>query len=247
MVRNDAGRIDLIVTDKAAGNVLFYENVNGAGFDGTGKLITADLAKPDGVSLDANGNVYLTASGAGKRCKKKTRQLWKLPRSCASCVGGYGEPEPIDDAVPSDSLKDTRVVRSSIGDLQAGDLLVLSGKPAKVLWYPQPKPCTLDSCNPDRRVLIGPGDFDCAIPNGLAIDPDANLLLATKGGEILRFDLAQGKFAAPFFTGLGDTLRKIAVGAQGEENRVFVTQRGGDGGNKVYAFDIRDDGTGAPP
>jgi hypothetical protein len=242
-VRNDGGGVvNLIVADGDGngGVVVFYGNVESPGFLGNGQVVTNQIPLPDGVSLDATGNVYAVNSGPGNG-SQKTRTVFRILRSGAG-PGGYGAVEVIDDTVASSALEDTKFVRSSTaGGLQAGDLLVLSARPAKVLRYPNAATCApVSACVADRVEFIGTSAFSGAIPQGMAFAPDGNLLVATAGGDILRFD-PTGARLGNFFAGLGNGPFKITVGFQGETNRAFVAQRNG---TKVLSFNIAADGTG---
>ena len=66
---------------------------------------------PDGLSLDAEGNLYAVNSGPGNS-SQKLRKVFRILRNGIG-PGGYGAAEVIDDAVPSADLQDTRYVRTS--------------------------------------------------------------------------------------------------------------------------------------
>src|SRR5262249_47496676 len=143
---------------------------------------------PDGLSLDATGNVYLVNSGPGTS-GPKTRKVYRILKN-GTGPGGYGDVETIDDEVPSSDLQDTRFVRASTpGGPQAGDLLVLSASPAKIFRYANAESCaTVAACVAGRTEFVGTAAFGRSRPQGMAFAPDGSLLVTTLGGDILRFD-----------------------------------------------------------
>jgi hypothetical protein len=242
-VRNDGGGVvNLIVADGDGngGVVVFYGNVEGPGFLGNGQVITNQIPLPDGVSLDAAGNIYAVNSGPGNGSQKK-RTVFRILRN-GTGPGGYGDLEVIDDTVASSALQDTKFVRASTaGGLQAGDLLVLSASPARLFRYPNAATCApVSACVASRVEFLGTSAFAGASPQGMAFAPDGNLLVATSSGDILRFT-PTGARLGNFFAGLGNGPFKIAVGFQDKTNGAFVAQRNG---TKVLSFNIAADGTG---
>jgi hypothetical protein len=239
-VRADAASvINLIVADGlgSAGAVLFYPDVENPSFDGNSQVITTAIPLPDGPSLDASGNLYVLSSGSG-RSDACRRRVFRILRN-GSGPGGYGSAQVIDGAVPSDDLDDTKVVRSSGGKLSAGDLLVLSAHPARVFRYPGGTPCANpNACTAAERTEFVPSSAfprGCADPEGMAFAPDGSLLVSTNAGDVIQFSNT-GTLVNPTFTsGVGPGVFKIAVGFQGGQNRLFLTQAVG---HNVYAFNL---------
>jgi hypothetical protein len=145
--------IHLIACDTQAGELLFYANAVG------NALVIADSsdgpALPDGVSIDAAGNLAFVSSGTGG-ASQKVAQVWVALRdpACdgggASCrPGGYRAPLGLldDDVaatteiggvptlIAAETLEETARVPATSGLLTAGDLLVVSSSPAMVLRY----------------------------------------------------------------------------------------------------------------
>jgi hypothetical protein len=154
-VRDDGVEgVHLIVCDTLAGQVLFYQDSMG-----DGQVISSASSRhpnlPDGASLDFDGNIFLVSSGKDESLAR-VAQVWVILRdpTCTSgCLpGGYTEPLGlIDDHVGDDHdaglqddddddddhqfLVETLIARSTAGLLTAGDLLVLSRRPAMLLRY----------------------------------------------------------------------------------------------------------------
>lgn len=221
VLRNDGG---LIVCDSKTNSILFY-----AGAQGAGQSI-APIALPDGPSLDAAGNLYVVGTGNGK----VAASVWRIPRNCPSCTGGYGTKVAIDTAPPSTGLEDTRVVPSTGGALTAGDLLVLSREPAKVLRYPGGSPGS-------PSVFIPTSSFPSrAQPTGMTFTPAGELLVSTLSGTVVRFNSSGTRITPDFATGLGNGRFKIAAGTQDGFDRVFVASRAG---GTVFRFKVAPAGT----
>src|SRR5262249_52780976 len=161
-------------------------------------------------SLDAEGNLYAVNSGPGTSAQK-LRKVFRIPKD-GTGPGGYGAAELIDDAVLSADLQDTRYVRTSTpGGLQAGDLLVLSARPSRILRYADAAACpTVPVCVAGRSEFIGSAAFGRASPRGMAFAPDGNLLVSTSAGDILRFS-PTGEPLGNFVSGVGNGLAKIAL------------------------------------
>jgi hypothetical protein len=236
-VRND-GNIDIVVCDSQAGNVLIYENVESPTFDGRSQVITS-VPSPDGISADAAGNLYLISSGLGSR--RGTKQVWFIEKGGLK-PGGYFDAQLVGE-VEAKTLEDTKVVKTAGGDLQAGDILVLSRDPARVLRF---RPSGLG-----WTLVNGPGNpfitFSAGIePMGIAFSAGAagsEILVLTSDGGVLRYSFSGTLIPAAFLpSGLGNGTFKIATGLQAGANRAFITQRNG---HKVYAFNILADGSAA--
>jgi hypothetical protein len=219
-LRDDgADGIHLIIGDRSNNSVLFYPNAQGVG-----QVVTTEISVPDGPSVDDSGNLYLVSAGE----RNTAPGVWKIPRTCPTCVGGYGTPQIIDSP-PSSVLTDTLVVRTTAGSLVAGDLLVLSQSPARVYRYHEGSRTTFTSAFASQ-----------AQPTGFAFTPGGELLVATAGGTVLRFN-ASGTPQGTFVSGLGKGIFKIAAGMQFGTPRAFIASRTG---GTVVRYEIQANGTG---
>ncbi len=237
-VRND-GFDDIIICDTAASQVLIYENVGSPGFDGKSRPVT-DVPNPDGISADESGNLYVISSKPGRN---KKRQLWFIEKGGPN-PGGYFDARLVTD-IAADLLEDTKVVKvTQPGGLTAGDILVLSRQPARVLRFRRNGSRWTVVNGPTNPFIAFPGGVE---PMGLAFSASENsleLLVLTLDGSVLRYDFSGGPIEASFLPeGLGNGPFKIATGLQGAHNRAFITQRNG---HTVYAFDILPDGSADP-
>lgn len=149
--------LHLIVCDTGGGDVLFYENASGSGQVITSASSGSTPSLPDGVSLDADGNIFLVSSGPGA-ASTKVAEVWTILRDSdcpdpmrGDCLaGGYRRPLGlIDGSVEAqteidghpatlevDQLEETLVALAAGGAIGAGDLLALSRSPAALLRYP---------------------------------------------------------------------------------------------------------------
>jgi hypothetical protein len=143
---------NLIVSDRNGGRIAFYQNAAGTGqliFDAN---VIDGPRRPDGMSLDLAGNLFVMNSGQGSSAG--VSQVWVVRRDTACpggahCLpGGYGAPLGLIDpnvriptlvgGVPAlmvaELLPESHVVRSGAGLLHAGDLLVVTN-PGAVVRY----------------------------------------------------------------------------------------------------------------
>jgi hypothetical protein len=229
VVRDDTPGVSVIAADSIGQRILFYPGAQGP--DRVAGQVIANLPWPDGVSLDAAGNLYLVSSPFGSK-------VWTLPVGGAR-PGGYGDPVLVDPAVPSVLLEDTKSVGFTAGNLATGDLLVLSRVPATVFRYRK------GVSGWERQVFIPTAQFPSgASPSGMSFSPRQELLVSTFGGTIVRFDPAGTRVLPDFARGCGSGRLKIAVGIQEGKSRAFVANR--SNGGKVLRFLIQADGTGTP-
>jgi hypothetical protein len=232
VVRDDPPGLSVIAADSFGNRLLFYPEAQGP--DRVAGQVIAAIPRPDGVSLDTSGNLYLVTSSPDTTPAK----VWTLPKG-GSRPGGYGDPVVVDPNVPSEFLEDTKVANLTAGSIVAGDLLVLSRRPATVFRYRQ----GISGWN--RTVLVPPSRFPAySRPTGMSFAPNRDLLVSTFSGDILRFDPAGMRRLPDFASGCGDGRLKIAVGIQEGKSRAFVANRS-DGG-KVLRYIIKADGTGQP-
>jgi len=251
-VANGAGSLDLIVADASKQQIVRYAGPNyGASttiysWSGLGH----GPAQPDGLSVDAAGNLYVISSSCGF---DSVPSLWVLPVNPA---GGYGSPVLIDHSfggLLTLKLAETVVAGGTTNLWNTGDLLVLVGDTfdARVIVYSHQAIAGV-LANP-AKPLSGPTSTavqwyqfleNLAVPMGMDVWPaDAShgvsLLFPTIDGRILRFETSNSGFITPFAGGLGPGLHKLKVGSLANAPYAFVAQSQGNGG-RILEF-------GAPP
>ena len=228
-VRDDVPGVSVIAADSVGQRLLIYPEAQGP--DRVDGQVIATIPWPDGVSLDAKGNLFVVSSPVGPK-------VWTLPVG-GSRPGGYGDPVLVDPAVPAVILEDTKSVGFTAGTLEAGDLLVLSRVPATVFRYRE------GAASWERQVFIPKSGFPKGTsPTGMSFSPRQELLVSTLAGTVLRFDASGQRVLPDFARGCGSGRLKIAVGIQGGKSRAFVANR--SNGGKVLRFLIQPDGTGTP-
>jgi hypothetical protein len=245
---NAAGSMDVLVADAGKGQIVRYK----AGST-TSTLVWnfgygGGPAHPDGLSLDAEGNLFLVTSKLNDR---STSSVWVLPASSGSATGFASSPLLIDSACASNGvlmLRETVVANTNTTAWSVGDLLVLVGKgdddsysynspTADVYVYKRATIANVIATHrpvavPDR-ILMTPRQFPSnEFPVGMdfwPVDPLSNeptLLIATNAGRILRYDFSGGapKLVQVFASGLGGGLQKVKVGQQGGAAFAFASQ-----------------------
>jgi hypothetical protein len=148
-----AAGVHLLAADRQRGQVVFYSGSAGQGAVVLDAVTPGHPPYPDGLSLDANDDLFGTSSAAGAGAGKDAR-VWVLRRDPAcngACLpGGYAPAiGTIDDQVQItvsiggvattlvvELLEETRVVPFDTESLDAGDLLVLASDPPALLRYP---------------------------------------------------------------------------------------------------------------
>ena len=148
----DVGGLDLLATDRNGGRIAFFGGATGPGqivFD-AGSMIGPE--RPDGLSLDLAGNIFVMNSGQGSSAGLS--EVWVLRRDAdcpgdSGCLpGGYAGPLGLIDpdvmvstyvdgqsvAFEADLLPESVVVQATAGMFEAGDLLVLT-HPAAIIRY----------------------------------------------------------------------------------------------------------------
>lgn len=248
---NSAGGTDVLVADAAKGQIVRYK----AGST-TSTLVWSlgyggGPAHPDGLSLDADGNLYIVTSQLSDRT---TSSVWVLPASSGSATGFASAPLLIDSSCQGRGiqlLRETAVATTNTPAWSAGDLLVLVGNAsandydsdrnatnAEVFVY---KRSTLMQviathspvAQPDR-VLMAPQQFpNLEFPVGMdfwtttdSLSKLPTLLIGTNLGRILRYDFSSGapKLVQVFANGLGLGLQKVKVGQQAGVPFAFASQ-----------------------
>jgi hypothetical protein len=227
--REVGGEISLVACAK---QVFFYENVTSPTFDGTGAIL-ADL-RCNGITRNPNGDLFFVLSGPGNG-RGVPKQVWMIPTGGAG-PGGYGTPVLIDGNLRADSLEHVAIARSADGDLEADDLLVLTGgRSARVVLY--------------RKNGGAYGKIDDAFisfptaddPRGLAF-VRGKLLVSLVGGQIKSFD-GNGVERPLFASGFGNGLWKLEPANQDGVYKVLVTLRNS---HSLLAITVGSDGAGNP-
>lgn len=206
--------VDLIAADTTGGKIVRYAGATGA----PQTLWAWPVAGPrgtDGLSVDAQGNLYVISSDAARN------ELWVMRRDPALPPGaGFLPPLLVDNANFATTSKmrliETLVVRSPIaGGPGAGDLLVQVND-GRVLRY---SAASLQAFLAGARPIAPPQTLISAkqcpsgeTPTGMALWPtDGTLLVATIGGSVLRYTLTTtgSTLQTSFATGMGISLGKI--------------------------------------
>ena len=248
---NSAGGTDVLVADAAKGQIVRYKAgaststlVWSAGYNG-------GPAHPDGLSLDADGNLYLVTSQLSDRT---TSSVWVLPASTGSATGFASAPLLIDASCQGRGiqlLRETVVATSNTAAWSVGDLLVLVGNASANEYYSDHNAANAEVfvykrstimqvmathsavAQPDR-VLMTPQQFpSLEFPVGMDVWPTTDslsrqptLLISTNLGRILRYDFSSGspKLVQVFANGLGLGLQKVKVGQQAGVPFAFASQ-----------------------
>jgi hypothetical protein len=248
---NSAGGTDVLVADAAKGQIVRYK----AG--STTSMLVWSLgygggpAHPDGLSLDADGNLYIVTSQLSDRTASS---VWVLPASSGSATGFASAPLLIDSSCQGRGiqlLRETVVATTNTPAWSAGDLLVLVGNASANEYYSEHnatnaevfvyKRSTLMQviathspvAQPDR-VLMAPQQFpNLEFPVGMdfwtttdSLSKQPTLLISTSLGRILRYDFSSGapKLLQVFANGLGLGLQKVKVGQQAGVPFAFASQ-----------------------
>jgi len=275
--------LDLIAADATKGQIVRYSGAstlpncypaaNGApSVDPTAQIIFkwtklgSGPARPNGVSADANGNVFVVSSSGPVDPKPS---VWVLPfnskanQYCTGAAGSYCAPVLIDNKFSNTltlALAETLVAGApavtSTGTVlwNAGDLLVLVGDSfdARLIVYSAGKIYSGGLLATHGLPLPGPTTTaipwakflgQLAAPFGMDLWPantslgaDAGVLFTTIDGRILRFDTVQNKFVSDFADRLGAGLQKLKVGSYANVPYAFVAQLAVNGKGQILAF-----------
>ncbi|HWG67908.1 MAG TPA: hypothetical protein VN692_00685 [Steroidobacteraceae bacterium] len=250
-VPNAAGTLDVLVADAGKGQILRYRPGSSSstlvwsyGSSGSGP------AHPDGLSVDAGGNLYVVSS---KQNDNTICSIWVLLSSPASPTGYAAAPLLIDDTFASANgvqlLKETVVATSTTAGWSAGDLLVLVGNgsssksqnnanDADVFVYRRATIASVianhAAASAPDLILMNPGQFPAGeYPVGMdfwpvtdSLSSGTTLLVATNLGRILRYDFSTStpNLVQVFASGLGSGLQKVKVGRQLGVPTAFASQ-----------------------
>lgn len=244
-VRNTTtNTIDLLAADSSRGQLLLYPAGVGVATVVWDTTQSAGPMYPDGLSVDADGNLFVVSSAPGGQ----PAQLWVLPHNDPSRTGGYGLPRLIDSTfggLAVQRLAETLVARAPVGTVGLSDLLVLASEPATVLVYSAARIASVIAGSPEidpSSTLISASQFPVgAVPGGLDYWPlDSTMLITTGDGRILRY---AGAVRLPdFASGLGNGEYKVRTGWESGQAFAFVAK---NNGGKILKF--RDGGGTNPP
>jgi hypothetical protein len=228
-------------------------------------------AQPNGLSADANGNLFVVSS-SGLFDPKPS--VWVLPFNqsgnlyCSGAAGTYCAPVLIDNkfsGVLTLALAETLVAGVTTPLWNAGDLLVLVGDTfdARLTVYSQGKIYGTNGRIATGGLPLG-GPTSVAIPwlkflevladpfgmdiwpANTSLGPNPSVLFTTVDGRILRFDTVQNKFVTNFASGLGFGLQKIKVGTYANIPYAFVAQIEARNTGQILALAAPTTGTNKP-
>ncbi len=248
--------LDLIVADAKKGTIVYYSgpSYGTATTLYTGSKSSAGPSQPNGLSVDAAGDLFVVSSSWSEY---PNPGVWVLPFESSACNGNrggtcYGKPLLVDgtfSGVRTLALAESLVASTTTALWNMGDLLVLVGDSfdARVIVYHQ---------SSIAKVLAGKGPLhgpdataiswlkflqELAVPFGMDVwPPDAthgtSLLFTTIDGRILRFDTTADAFVGNFASGLGLLLQKIKVGTFASTPYAFVAQLEPNNGGRILQF-----------
>src|SRR5580765_5737757 len=226
-------QLDLLAADNQGGVIVRYPGDFGPGMPTRGTVVFsaggAGPANPDGLSLDAAGNLFVVNAKPGAT---SSPQLWVLP---ANGTGGFGTAVLLDaNYGSSENLQETLVAGTTVippgGTLPVvspGDVLVLTNNPSMVLKYAGSSGHgPLVATTPTVLLTLPAG----TVPGGLAFWPaDNSLLVTTARGTILKYRLTPNETPATFADNLGNGQFKIKTGIQtGVPYAYVANNNGGD-------------------
>jgi hypothetical protein len=221
-------------------------------------------AQPNGVSVDANGNLFVVSSSGPLDPKPS---VWVVPfnqtakQNCSNQpAGAYCAPVLIDNkfgGVLTLALSETLVAGTATPLWNAGDLLVLVGDSfdARLTVYQQKAiygnntngviatgglPAKGPSSTPipfSKFIALLADPFGMDIwPANVSAGTNTAVLFTTIDGRILRFDTVQNKFIGNFANSVGPGLQKLRVGTYANVPYAFVAQVLAKGTGQILAF-----------
>ncbi len=247
---NAAGTMDVLIADATKGQIVRYRARANSSTPVWSYGNAGGPAHPEGLSLDASGNLYIVTS---KLNDKTTSAVWVLAVSSASPTGFAAAPQLIDASFTTANgvqlLKETVVATSNTTAWNAGDLLVLVGNGsssnsqnntnnADVLVYRRATIANVMATHtavtaPDV-ILINPSQFPSSeYPVGMdfwpatdSVSSQPTLVIATNAGRVLRYDFSSGTphLVQVFASDLGSGLQKVKVGQQLGVPYAFASQ-----------------------
>jgi hypothetical protein len=280
--------LDLIVADTAGHQIVRYPGAstlpncynptNGTPTVSTSAQVifnwtklSSGPAQPNGLSVDAKGNLFVVSS-SGLFDPKPS--VWVLPFNqsanlyCSGAAGTYCAPVLIDNkfgGVLTLALAETLVAGTTTPLWNAGDLLVLVGDTfdARLTVYSQGKIYGTNGRIATGGLPLG-GPTSVAIPwlkflevlaapfgmdiwpANTSLGPNPSVLFTTVDGRILRFDTVQNKFVTNFASGLGFGLQKIKVSTYANIPYAFVAQIEARNTGQILALAAPTTGTNKP-
>jgi hypothetical protein len=211
------GDLCLIAANATSGGGL--RMYDAAGPASLGQFVSFDSAVA--VDVDSSENVLAVNDDPGG-----ADQLWMVPRNTATgcTVAGYDAPVVLDSQVTGAfRLADVKFVRVSPSGafFAAGDVLVLVRNPGKIVRYTSHDVSDALANHVDAAETAVPIDLGAVEPTGFALTQGGDILVATNGGQVLRFGPdggSKGTFAS--FAGSGVD---VATGLRGGVEKAFVT------------------------
>ena len=193
----------LLVTDYAAGRILkFAEDGSNA------TIVAANIPKPDGLSIGANGDLFLVSRenstgrtllrSGGDHTPSNLRQVWMVP-------AGSNFPVKIGSVGESSRLAQTVVVPSG---RYKGELFVLSTRPGLIARYQQAGPTTFTRVA--DFVSFIPGE-----PTAMAFTRTGQLLVSSSDGRIMRYSGDGARIQGDFATGLPTGATRVSINKDG--------------------------------